>query len=210
MSAYQAALGSGVPPSRECKSGSVAALIADYLKSADFSNLRPSSQRVYRIAIDTFNTMHGHRMVHDMPRAAVAKYIHAIGAEKPAMANMTRDVLRKLLAYAVANDYRPDNPVTQIQRYKGGTHHTWTDGELAAYECRWPLGTRERLAYALLLHTGQSPNAPGGYLRRRHHDCTTEDWHATFNSNQCGSGRGIASGTGERTSSDRRKERTSH
>jgi len=34
-------------------------------------------------------------------------------------------------------------------------HHTWTDAELAAFEARWPLGTRERLAYALLLYTAQ-------------------------------------------------------
>jgi integrase len=171
MEAYQAALGTPPPvsASRDHKPGSVAALVTDYLKSADFSNLKPNSQRVYRIAIDAFSTLHGHRMVHDMPRAAVAKYIHSIGAEKPAMANVTRDVLRKLLAYAVANDYRPDNPVTQIQRYKGGTHHTWTDGELAAYERRWPLGTRERLAYSLLLQTGQRA---GDIVRMRRADIT--------------------------------------
>src|ERR1700722_2918395 len=94
-------------------------------------------------------------MVHDMPRPKVAAYIHAIGAEKPAMANLTRSVLQKLLSYAVQAGYRNDNPVTAIKNYKSGTRHTWNDDELAAFEARWPLGTRERLAYALLLHTGQ-------------------------------------------------------
>jgi integrase len=60
-----------------------------------------------------------------------------------------------LLAHAVRSGYRTDNPVNEIDRYKGGTRHTWTEAELAAYERRWPLGTRERLAYALLLYTGQ-------------------------------------------------------
>jgi hypothetical protein len=32
-----------------------------------------------------------------------------------------------------------------------GTYHTWTDAEIDQYERRWPLGTRERLAFALLL-----------------------------------------------------------
>jgi integrase len=35
------------------------------------------------------------------------------------------------------------------------TRHTWTDDELSRFEQRWPLGTRERLAFALLLYTGQ-------------------------------------------------------
>jgi integrase len=133
----------------------VGALIGGYLKSADFANLKPSSRRLYRIVLDHFGSTHGHRMVHDMPRLKVAAYIEAIGTEKPAMANLTRAVLRKLLTYGVQSGYRDDNPVTMIKAYKSGTHHTWDDDELAAFEARWPLGTRERLAYALLLHTGQ-------------------------------------------------------
>jgi integrase len=37
----------------------------------------------------------------------------------------------------------------------GVTHRTWTDTELDAYEKRWRLGTRERLAYDVLLYTAQ-------------------------------------------------------
>jgi integrase len=33
-------------------------------------------------------------------------------------------------------------------------HHTWTDEEIARFEARWPIGTRERLAFDLLLYTG--------------------------------------------------------
>jgi integrase len=33
--------------------------------------------------------------------------------------------------------------------------HTWTDDEISLFEKRWPIGTRERLAFALLLFTGQ-------------------------------------------------------
>ena len=33
-------------------------------------------------------------------------------------------------------------------------YHTWTDAEIAAYEARWPLGTRQRLWLAVLQHTG--------------------------------------------------------
>ena len=48
----------------------------------------------------------------------------------------------------------PD-PFSGLQQYRLGTHHTWTDAEITQFEHRWPLGTRERLALALLLYTGQ-------------------------------------------------------
>jgi integrase len=154
MQTYQAALGDKVSHSTRA-AGSVGKLIEDYLKSAAFQNLKPSSQATYRIVIDKFGLKHGHRMVHDMPRAKVAAYIHEIGAKAPGMGNLTRKVLRRLLGHAVRHGYRADNPITEIDSYKIGTRHTWTDGELSAFEARWPLGTRERLAYALLLHTAQ-------------------------------------------------------
>lgn len=71
------------------------------------------------------------------------------------MANITRAVLRLLMQYAVDTELRLDNPVTGLKSYRTGTRHTWTDDELFRFEQRWPLGTRERLAFALLLYTGQ-------------------------------------------------------
>jgi integrase len=32
---------------------------------------------------------------------------------------------------------------------------TWTESDIAQFENHWPIGTRERLAFALLLYTGQ-------------------------------------------------------
>jgi integrase len=155
MRAYESALGEPAPAHGPRQGpGSVGALICDYLQSPAFVNLKPGSQRVYRIVLDRFGTAHGHRMVGDMPRSKVATYISSLVAT-PGMANLTHSVLRKLLAHAVRTGYRPDNPVAEIDRYKGGSHRAWTESELAAFDARWPLGTRERLAYALLLYTGQ-------------------------------------------------------
>jgi integrase len=71
------------------------------------------------------------------------------------MANLTRAVLSKIMVYAIATDVRADNPFVGLERYRLGTYHTWTEAEIAQFEARWPLGTRERLAFALLLYTGQ-------------------------------------------------------
>jgi integrase len=155
MDAYRAALGEPSPRVARQGPGTVGALICDYVQSPAFANLKPSSQALYRMVLDRFGAMHGHRMVHDMPRDKVAAYVHAIGSDRPAMANLTRSVLRKLLAHAVRIGFRNDNPVSEIDRYKSGTRHTWTEAELEAFERKWPLGTRERLVYALLLYTGQ-------------------------------------------------------
>jgi integrase len=167
MAAYQAAMGAPLERPAHQGPGTVAALIVDYLRGPAFANLKPSSQTVYRIVLDRFGIKHGHRLVRDMPRDKVAAYVHAIGAERPGMANLTRSVLRKLLTHAVRIGYRNDNPVTEIDRYKLGTRHTWSEAELSAFEERWPLGTRERLAYALLLYTGQRG---GDVVRMRRQD----------------------------------------
>jgi integrase len=59
------------------------------------------------------------------------------------------------MAFAVKSKRRKDNPMLGIEAFKIGEHHTWTDVELGKFEQKWPLGTRERLAYSLLLYTGQ-------------------------------------------------------
>jgi hypothetical protein len=131
---YQAGGEPAAPFSRHHGTGSVGALIASYFQTPAFINLAPSSKKTYRIVLERFGALHGHRMVHDMPRAKVAAYIQSIGAERPAMANLTRAVLRKLLDHAIRAGYRNDNPVTVIDTYKSGTRHTWSEEELAAFE----------------------------------------------------------------------------
>ena len=71
------------------------------------------------------------------------------------MANLTRAVLRRMFSFAVAIGQRRDNPFNAVPKYKIGTHHTWTDEQLGAYEKRWPLGTRQRLALDVLLYSAQ-------------------------------------------------------
>ncbi len=42
-----------------------------------------------------------------------------------------------------------------MRSYKSKEFHTWTEEEIAQFEERWPIGTKQRLAFALLLYTGQ-------------------------------------------------------
>lgn len=140
------------------KAGSVGELITHYKKASEFTDMVRGSQVRYRGVLDRFGEKHGHRDVNDIPILKARKIIQDIGAEKPGMANFTRSVLLTLFEFAINIEMRREesgNPFKRIKPYKGGTHHTWTDAELAAYRKRWPLGTIERLAFAATLYTDQ-------------------------------------------------------
>jgi enterobacteria phage integrase len=157
MAAYQNFLAENKPGavSPRTGEGSFGRLITEFYGSTPFKNLKPTSRTAYRYALEPLAKAHGHRLVRDMRADKVAKIIANIGATKPGMANFTKSVLQRLMKYAVKAGWRVDNPVVGIDRFKTGTHHTWTEGELNTFERRWPLGTRERLAYAALLYTIQ-------------------------------------------------------
>ena len=76
-------------------------------------------------------------------------------AATPGAANDVLKKLKILLHFAVDNGWRKDDPTLRIKGFAEGEFHTWTDEEIATFEERWPIGTRERTGFALLLFTGQ-------------------------------------------------------
>ncbi len=156
MDAYREAVNNPLPAIRSRHTDdSLGALVERFYRSAEFANVKASSQRLYRIALEAVAVKDGHRMVHDLPAEKARKIIEEIGAERPGMANLTRSVLQLVFGLAISLRWRIDNPFLQVPVYKMGTHHTWTDAELDQYETRWPRGTRQRLAYDVLLYTTQ-------------------------------------------------------
>ena len=74
------------------------------------------------------------------------------------MANGAVAILRVMFNWAVEDaKLLRTNPCLGVKaiKYTGGTNHVWTDEEMMRFEEAYPLGTRERLAYALLLYSGQ-------------------------------------------------------
>ena len=47
------------------------------------------------------------------------------------------------------------DPSSGIKRPKTNEVRSWTDAEIAAFENHWPIGTKQRLEFALMLYTGQ-------------------------------------------------------
>jgi integrase len=158
LAAYQAAVAVSEPagPKKRVRGaeGTFDRLAYDYFTSPDFLRLKPSTQAKNRGLIDLFCQEHGHRLVRQMTRHHVATIIGKKAAT-PAGANNLLKILRMLIGFGIANGYRHDDPTAGIKRFKEGTHHTWTESEIATFEAKWPLGTRERTAFALHLYTGQ-------------------------------------------------------
>jgi integrase len=158
LEAYQAFMAGKPAPLARARNGAgtFGGLIAAYYGWTEFTNLKPSSKSLYRYALEPLREKHGHRPLATMTRENLIAVIEKIGERAPGMANLTRAVLQKMLKCALERNEIRENPLAKkVTSYKIGTHHTWTDAELEQFEGRWPLGTRQRLAYALLFYTGQ-------------------------------------------------------
>src|SRR5215469_2701112 len=118
---------------------------------------RPSTQYTYRNVIDRLCTEHGDKRVALLQREHVVKLL-AARAATPATANAMRRSLRALMQHAVEIGMRSDDPTINVRKVasaKGDGYHSWTEGEIEQFERQHPVGSRARLAFALLLYTGQ-------------------------------------------------------
>ena len=82
-----------------------------------------------------------------------------IGADRTVSGSVSALIAKfyLLMRFAIGEEWGKDDPTLAIRtmKIKGDGFHCWTEVEIATFEYRWPIGTRERLALALLLYTGQ-------------------------------------------------------
>lgn len=179
MAAYEAAMaGQHATPTRG-KPGSLAALATSYFASAAYRQLKASSQSTYNNAIarlckakDKHGTELGTLSAATMRRDHVVALM-AAQAGKPESANQVRKVLRAMMRHAVEVGIRADDPTRDVKaiRIKGNTgFHSWTEPEIARFEAYFIVGTKARLAQALLLYTGQRRSDVVGMGRQHDKD----------------------------------------
>ena len=74
----------------------------------------------------------------------------------PAAARNFLETMRGLFKWAVTNKIVETNPTEGVkgERLKSDGFPSWNDDDIAAFEARWPVGTRERVAFDILLWTG--------------------------------------------------------
>jgi len=97
---------------------------------------------------------HGHRTVIGLTRDRINTKILQPLADRPGAALDTLKKLRILIGHAISIDWLKSDPSVGIKRPKTKEIRAWTDAEMTAFEARWPLGTKQRTAYALMLHVG--------------------------------------------------------
>jgi integrase len=134
--------------------GSFRALATRYFASPQFLSLSATSQTNYRRAIDRFLIEHGHRRVDQMKREHVDAILGKF-ADKPGAGIILLKRMRTLLRYATEIGWRDSDPTAGVRAFKSVEIHTWTEPEIGQFESRWPIGTKQRLAFDLLLYTGQ-------------------------------------------------------
>ncbi len=156
MAAYEAALAGEAPakPGRAA-AGTLRWLWDRYRESAAWAGLSLATRRqrenIMRGVLETAG---------DKPFAKITRKTIVAGKDRrkatPAMARHFVETQRGLFRWAVEADYVPEDPTRDVKIGKARTegHHTWTDDECDRFEARWPLGTRERLAFDILLYTG--------------------------------------------------------
>ena len=165
MTAYTAALAEQPLPvgNSKIKAGSIRALAIAYFGSASFAAMKPRTQRVRRNILENFcrqkdpqGQEFGEKSAATLQREHIVKFM-AARADKPESANDLRKALRAMMQNAVESGLRKDDPTRDVKaiRSKSDGFHSWTDGEITQFEQHHPIGTRPRLALALLLYTAQ-------------------------------------------------------
>src|SRR5262245_22861078 len=184
MAAYESALvGPRTVIGRgRTKPGSVDAVVAEYFDSQQFFGSKSAgTQRMRRGILERFRARYGERPFALLP----AEWIELLLDEKsPHAARSWRATLRSLCQFAVKRRYLRTDPTANIKlrAVKSDGFHCWTDAEIAQYEAYHPIGSKPRLALALLLYTTQrrsdvvrmgrqhireTPDGPALYVKQR-------------------------------------------
>ena len=154
---YRAALEDVPPAAKQPKTNSLKWAIDRYRQSSAWSALSVTTRRqrenIFRHVIKTAG---------DEPLRAITGETIRAGRERrsatPHAANNFLKTMRGFFTRAVEENHTATDPTKGVRLLAGPNDadgfHTWTQEELDRFEARWPIGTRERLAFDLLLYTG--------------------------------------------------------
>jgi integrase len=152
---YQTALLGRAPQSSPVTAtGTLGWLITCYQGLSAWERLSASTKRHRAYTYKTVIARAG-----DTPLAAITAKTIQQGiedrAKTPFAANDFLKAMRAVFQWAAKSQLAEDvtKGVTGFPHRTEG-FHVWTDEEVTDFESRWPVGTRERLAFSILLYTG--------------------------------------------------------
>ena len=154
----------GPPVIRAAAVGTFGWLAASHFASVEFLSLDIGSQTVRRLIIEDClrepRKPGSSDLMRDCPIAllgtAHVKMLRDRKVGKPGAANNRRKYLSSMFGWAVEHGLMHLNPAREVRRmrYASDGFHTWTVDEVRQFEARHAIGTKARLALALLLFLG--------------------------------------------------------
>src|SRR5262249_28200629 len=159
MAAYEKAL-AGAPAligANRHDPGTVEAVVTAYVNSKSFAGFAAATQRMRRALLRRFSPKQGKNRPARMDPRPAANLLEPL--EPHPQRNMLK-ALRGLMTFAIAGRVIDADPTVgyKLKRARDtGGFKTWTEAEIAQFEHRHPLGSKPRLALALLLYTGLPP-----------------------------------------------------
>lgn len=156
MDSYRAAeRGETVQPRRRAApiAGSFRSACIGYYASPAFQRLDVSTRNWQRRTLDKIAEIGGDRALALLSQKGVRKLRDE--APTPVVANTRLKALRALVRWAIEAELLNADPTRDVKRleYVSGGHHSWTLEEIEQFEAQHALGTKARLAMALLLYT---------------------------------------------------------
>jgi len=155
--AYQAAMSDEEAPQpvREA-AGTLSWLIARYMGSTAWADLSGATRRQRENIFKGVLAKAGDKRLASITQAAIVKG-RDNRKETPAQARNFLDAMRGLFRWAHEAQLVKVDPTAGVKNPKkrtGGGFPAWTEADVAAYERRWPIGTKERVWLDVLLYTG--------------------------------------------------------
>lgn len=167
MAAYEDAMGEAPKPAKSgIGVGTWRWLCTKYFaECADYKRLDPRTRHVRRLILEaTFEepiAPGSPRSFGDMPlskmTADAVEVLRDRKLEFPEAANARVKAIRQVLKFGVRRKFVSFNPSRDVEYLRTGStgYHTWTVDEVRQFQERHAVGTKARLAFALLIFTGQ-------------------------------------------------------
>ncbi|WGJ16127.1 tyrosine-type recombinase/integrase [Methylocapsa sp. D3K7] len=154
--AYHAAIaGEPTPKKAGEKTGTLAWLISRYRDSAAWANLSQATKKQRENIFLNIIKLAGEEPFVKITRKTIAA-ARDRRKDTPFAANNFLKTMRGLFRWALEAGFVDSDPTEGVKGRVPSTKgfHPWSEEEILKFETRWPIGTRERLAFGVLLYTG--------------------------------------------------------
>ncbi len=136
--------------------GTLNAALVRYYESGSFKDLAPQArQDMRRNLLERWRVDHGGLPLRPLRSKHIQAYISKL--ESKATQRNTLSSIRHFTKFALGAAMIDEDPalsVTRARMPKTGGFKTWSEEDLAQFEATYPIGTKERLAMALMLYLG--------------------------------------------------------